>query len=975
MRVHELAKELGMSNQETLDLCGKLGVGVKTQSSTIIDQQADRVRARAVRDGLKRDVQPEEPKPVKKAAKKAAPKATTEEAGDAKPVKKAAKKAVAKKAPAKKAAAKKTEATEEVVVETSVVATPAPIVESHAAPITSARPVTSSAPITSARPVAKAAPVAAPAPVSAPAPKKPTEVTPAVPQTPAAEVAPATPSAPQPPRMGPSGRPIPPPPGSGRPIPPPPGRPGGAPGAGRPPMGGRPAGPGAGARTGRIPASALGRGPVGTGGPMRPSGPGTRGPGGPGAGRPSGPGAGRPGGGPGRPGGPGAGRPGGGFGGPGAGRPGGGPGGPGGPGGGRPGGGGPGGRGNGQRRSPKKKSRARRRQDFDEMLPQATTSYSQSNAPVPEGVVIIERGSSAQEFAPKLNRTSADVVRYLMEHGEMVTATMTLADEQMELFALEVGAEILLVDPGQQEEMELQALFDDSDDDTPELQQPRSPIITVMGHVDHGKTTLLDRIRSANVVSGEAGGITQHIGAYQVEKDGKSITFIDTPGHAAFTKMRARGAQVTDIVVLMVAADDGVMPQTIEAISHARAAEVPIVVAINKIDKDNADVPRVMAQLAEHELTPEAWGGETIVVEMAAQSGLGVDDLLEQLSVVSEIGELTANPTGRAKGIVLEAQLDIGRGPVATVLVDKGTLKVGDPIVAGAAWGKVRALINDKGQQIKEAGPSTPVQVLGLSAVPGAGDEFRAAPNEKTARTVAESREQRYRTLNQRGDARVQRGVKLEDIFTQIQAGEVATLNVIVKADVHGSLEAVTESLRKLERDEVRAAFVHRAVGAITENDIALAAATNATLIGFNVRPDRKVRDLAEAEGVEIRTYEIIYKLIEDIEKAMKGMLAPEFEEVVTGEAEVREVFKSPKVGAIAGCVVRTGVITRGSKVRFLRDGTIIWKGAIQSLRRFKDDVREVREGFECGLSLTDFQDLKQGDLIETFELRELARD
>ena len=972
-----------MTNQETLDLCGKLGVGVKTQSSTIIDQQADRVRARAERDGLKRDVQPEEPKPVKKAAKKAAPKKVAEDGSEEKPVKKAAKKAVAKKAPAKKAAAKKSDAASEAVVETAPAAEQTAVVESHAAPITSARPVTSATPITSARPVGKVAPVPAPAPTpvatpvepAAPAPVQPAQAAPTEPSAApaAASSAPTAPRPPQPPRVGPSGRPIPPPPGSGRPIPPPPGRPGGAPGAGRPPMGGRPSGPGAGrpggpgagARTGRIPASALGRGPVGTGGPMRPSGPGTRGPGGPGAGRPSGPG---------RPGGPGAGRPGGGFGGPGGGRPGGGPGGPGGPGGGRP-GGGPGGRGNGQRRSPKKKSRARRRQDFDEMLPQATTSYSQSNAPVPEGVIIIERGSSAQEFAPKLNRTSADVVRYLMEHGEMVTATMTLADEQMELFALEVAAEILLVDPGQQEEMELQALFDDSDDDTPELQQPRSPIITVMGHVDHGKTTLLDRIRSANVVSGEAGGITQHIGAYQVEKDGKSITFIDTPGHAAFTKMRARGAQVTDIVVLMVAADDGVMPQTVEAISHARAAEVPIVVAINKIDKDNADVPRVMAQLAENELTPEAWGGETIVVEMAAQSGLGVDDLLEQLSVVSEVGELTANPTGRAKGIVLEAQLDIGRGPVATVLVDKGTLKVGDPIVAGAAWGKVRALINDKGQQIKEAGPSTPVQVLGLSAVPGAGDEFRAAPNEKTARTVAESREQRYRTLNQRGDARVQRGVKLEDIFTQIQAGEVATLNVIIKADVHGSLEAVTESLRKLERDEVRAAFVHRAVGAITENDIALAAATNATLIGFNVRPDRKVRDLAEAEGVEIRTYEIIYKLIEDIEKAMKGMLAPEFEEVVTGEAEVREVFKSPKVGAIAGCSVRTGVITRGSKVRFLRDGTIIWKGAIQSLRRFKDDVREVREGFECGISLSDFQDLKQGDLIETYELRELARD
>jgi translation initiation factor IF-2 len=601
--------------------------------------------------------------------------------------------------------------------------------------------------------------------------------------------------------------------------------------------------------------------------------------------------------------------------------------------------------------------------------------YTASNAPVPEGIVVIERGSSAQEFAPKLNRTSADVVRFLMEHGEMVTATMTLADEQMELFAIEVGAEMLLVDPGQQEEMELQALFDDSDDDDPEQQMLRSPVITVMGHVDHGKTTLLDRIRSTSVVTGEAGGITQHIGAYQVEKNGKSITFIDTPGHAAFTKMRARGAQVTDVVVLMVAADDGVMPQTIEAISHARAAEVPIVVAINKIDKDNADVPRVMAQLAEQGLTPESWGGDTIVVEMAAQSGLGVDDLLEQLNVVSEIEELTANPTGRAKGIVLEAQLDIGRGPVATVLVDKGTLKVGDPMVAGAAWGKVRAIVNDKGQQIKEAGPSSPVQILGLSAVPNAGDEFRAAPNEKTARTVAESREQRFRTINQRGDARVQRGVKLEDIFSQIQAGEVATLNVIIKSDVHGSLEAVTESLRKLESEEVRAAFVHRAVGAITENDIALAAATNATLIGFNVRPDRKVRDLAEAEGVEIRTYEIIYKLIEDIEKAMKGMLAPEFEEVVTGEAEVREVFKTPKVGAIAGCSVRTGVITRGSKVRFLRDGTIIWKGAINSLRRFKDDVREVREGFECGIGLSDFQDLKPGDLIETFELREIARD
>jgi translation initiation factor IF-2 len=602
------------------------------------------------------------------------------------------------------------------------------------------------------------------------------------------------------------------------------------------------------------------------------------------------------------------------------------------------------------------------------------TQYTNSNAPVPEGTIVVERGSSAQEFAPKLNRTAADVVRYLLEHGEMITATMSLGDDQMELFALEVGAEIILVDPGQQEEMELQALFDDSDDEDEELLQPRPPVITVMGHVDHGKTTLLDRIREANVVAGEAGGITQHIGAYQVVKDGKKITFIDTPGHAAFSKMRMRGAQVTDIVVLMVAADDGVMPQTIEAINHARAAEVPIIVAVNKIDKENADPQRVLSQLAEYELVPEAWGGDTIVVEMSAQQNLGVDDLLDQLNVVAELEDLQANPDGRAKGIVLEANLDIGRGPVATVLVDKGTLKVGDPIVAGAAWGKVRALINERGEQIKEAGPSTPVQVLGLSMTPQAGDEFRAAPDEKTARVVAESREQRMRVLNQRGDARVQRGVKLEDIFTQIQAGEVATLNLVIKADVHGSLEAVTESLRKMERDEVKVAFVHRGVGGITENDITLAAATNATLIGFNVRPDRKSRDLAESEHVEIRTYEIIYKLLEDMERAMLGLLAPEFEEVVTGEAEVREIFRVPKLGAIAGCFVRTGTITRGTKVRFLREGTIIWKGSIQSLRRFKEDVREVREGFECGIGLSDFQDLKPGDLIETFEEREIAR-
>ena len=593
---------------------------------------------------------------------------------------------------------------------------------------------------------------------------------------------------------------------------------------------------------------------------------------------------------------------------------------------------------------------------------------------MPQGTIVVERGVSAQEFGPKLNRTAGDVIKFLLQHGEMLTVTMGLSDEHMELYALDLGADLLLVDPGQQEEVQLQALFDDSDDDDEELLESRPPVITVMGHVDHGKTTVLDRIRSANVVAGEAGGITQHIGAYQVERDGHRLTFIDTPGHAAFTQMRARGAEVTDIVVLVVAADDGVMPQTIEAINHARAAEVPIVVALNKIDKDNADPQRVLSELSELELVPESWGGDTIVVEMSALENLGIDDLLDQLLVVAELEDLQANPTGRAKGVVLEANLDKGRGPVATILVDKGELKIGDPIVAGPAWGRVRAMINDRGEQIKVAGPSMPVEVLGLASVPEAGDEFRSAPDEKTARTVGEAREFHRRVRDQRGDARVKSGVKLEDIFDQIQSGESATLNLVLKADVQGSLEAVTESLRKLGRDEVDLTFVHRAVGAITENDITLAATTNSTIIGFNVRPDRKAREAAEVEGVEIRTYEIIYKLLEDIEQAMVGMLAPEYEEVVTGDAEVREIFRVPRIGAIAGCLVQNGVITRGSKVRFLRNGTIIWKGSVSSLRRFKDDAQEVRAGFECGIGLSDFQDLKPGDIIETYDEREIAR-
>ena len=601
-------------------------------------------------------------------------------------------------------------------------------------------------------------------------------------------------------------------------------------------------------------------------------------------------------------------------------------------------------------------------------------SYTPVDAPVPEGEVVVERASTALDLGPKLNRTAADVVRFLMQAGEMVTATQSLSDDMIELFAAEIGAEIRLVDPGEEQEVELQKLLvidDESGDDAP----LRPPVITVMGHVDHGKTLLLDRIRNANVADGEAGGITQHIGAYQVERDGQKITFIDTPGHAAFTQMRARGAESTDIVILMVAADDGVMPQTIEAINHAKAAEVPIIVAVNKIDRENADVDKAIAGVAEHNLVPEEWGGDTIFQRISALQNIGVDELLDQILLVAEVEDLRATPEGRAQGVVLESNLDIGRGPVATVLVQSGTLRVGDPMVAGAAWGRVRALINDHGEQVKEAGPSTPVQVLGLSEVADAGREFVVAPNEKVAGRVADTREhwQRQSSLGREAHA-LAGGAKLEDIFDQIQRGEAATLNLIIKADVNGSLEALTESLRKLERDEVKIGFVHRGVGGITENDIQLAATANATIIGYGVRPDRKARDLADAEKVEIRTYEIIYHLLEDIESAMVGLLAPEFEEVVTGDAEVREIFSVPRIGKIAGCYVLNGVITRNSKVRFIREGTIIWKGTVQSLKRFKDDAREVAAGYECGIGLSDFQDLRPGDIIETYEEREIER-
>jgi len=914
---------------------------VKSHSSSLDGAYADQVRRKAEREGLIRDEQPVEEKPAKKpAAKKAAAKkpaadkpepapqpeaaptpeaAAAEPAVDPAPVSPPAESAApADPAPAEPAAVASEPTSIPAETARKVVSSkpasgrpvPRPVESDPATP----RPT---APRPAAEPAARATP--APRPTAPPAASAPPAAPPASapPAAPAAEAAPAAPSGPP---LSQSGKPIPPPPGpplsrSGKPIPPPPGL------GGRGPAPTRPGGPG------RSPGGPAGRGP-------RPAGS-------PGGGFNRGPGGGFPPGGGGAPGGP--------------------------PGRGRGPGGGP--------RPPRRKGR--RRRNREELQPMDIPTYTPATAPVPEGVSVIERASTPQDLGPKLNRTAADVVRFLLQQGEMVTATQSLSDEMIELFATDVGAEIRLVNPGEEQEVELQKVLDlDDEEDIDYDSLPhRAPVITVMGHVDHGKTKLLDQIRNANVVAGEAGGITQHIGAYQVIKDGKPLTFIDTPGHEAFTAMRARGADSTDIVVLVVAADDGVMPQTLEAIQHARAAEVPIVVAVNKIDRENADPNRVLQQLSEHDLVPEAWGGDTIVCEISALQNIGIDELLENLTVVAELEDLRADPEGRARGTVLEAHLDMGRGPVATILVQRGTLRVGDPLVAGPAWGRVRALITDKGEQVKEAGPSTPVEVLGLSDVAQAGDDFVVAPDERKAKAVAETRERWHREASRARDASVMsHGARLEDIFAQIQAGEQAVLNLIVKADVQGSLEAVTESLRKLERPEVKIGFVLRGVGGITESDIQLAATSSATIIGFNVRPGRSARDLAQAEDVEIRTYEIIYKLLEDIEAAMVGMLEPEFEEVVTGDAEVREVFRVPRVGAVAGCMVQNGTITRGSKVRFLREGTIIWKGEISSLRRFKEDVREVQSGFECGVGLSDFQDLKSGDIIETYDLREIPR-
>jgi translation initiation factor IF-2 len=602
--------------------------------------------------------------------------------------------------------------------------------------------------------------------------------------------------------------------------------------------------------------------------------------------------------------------------------------------------------------------------------PQAAAEEALAPAPVPaepEGrTVRISRGSTVKDVAERIGIGATDLIKKLFEAGEMVTITQSLSDDAIELLVRSHGAEPEIVAPEEAEEPEPEA-----EEVDPARLRPRPPVVTVMGHVDHGKTLLLDAIRESDVVSGEAGGITQHIGAYQVHQNGNVVTFIDTPGHEAFTAMRARGAQVTDIAVLVVAADDGVMPQTVEAIDHARAAGVPIVVAVNKVDKPEADPMRVRQQLAEQGVQTSEWGGDFEFVDVSAKTGQNLDKLLETILLVAELQELKADPEMAARGVAIEAHLDKGRGPVATVLVQRGTLRNGDAIVCGAAYGRVRAMLDEHGETIEEAPPGRPVLVLGWSKVPEAGDEFRVVADEKDARHIAQEREARVRAAEQ---VSAKPAVRLEDVLAQVRAGEVAELRVILKADTQGSLEALFEALEKLGTDEVQVRTLRRGVGAVTQSDVELAQADEAVVIGFNVRPDANAREAAEREGVDVRLYRVIYQAVDDIKQALSGLLAPEQQEVSLGEAEVRATFRVPRMGMVAGCYVTRGTLTRGARVRLVRDGAVVYDGRIGSLRRFKDDVREVAEGFECGVGLENFQDVKEGDVLEVYQVREVAR-
>ena len=577
----------------------------------------------------------------------------------------------------------------------------------------------------------------------------------------------------------------------------------------------------------------------------------------------------------------------------------------------------------------------------------------------------VVHGATPQVLAEKLAKSPAEVVKVLFLAGEMVTATTSLSDEAIKLVADQFGyaADIVAL------EDELKFEEEQDDEETGEL-VPRAPVVTIMGHVDHGKTKLLDAIRSTDVVAGEFGGITQHIGAYQAHAGEREITFIDTPGHEAFTAMRARGAGVTDIVVLVIAADDGVMPQTVEALDHARAAGVPIIVAVNKVDKDDADPNRVRTQMVERGVVPSEWGGDNEFVDVSAKSNLNLDSLLDTILVVADLEELTGDPSGRARGTVLEAHLDKGRGPVATVLVRKGTLAVGDALIAGTAYCRIRAMQDENGRAVDRAGPSKPVQILGWSHVPSAGDEFREVEDEREARHIAEEREAKAR----QAELVTTRRATLQDLLRRSETADVVDLNLIVKADVQGSVQALEDSLLKLPQDEVKVNIVRGGAGGITENDVTLALASDAIIVGFNVRPSAGARELAEKEGVDIRTYKVIYDAIDDIKAALSGLLKPEERERILGDAEVRQTFRVPKLGVVAGSYIRSGAIRRNAKARLVRDGVIVYDGRVGSLRRFKDDVAEVREGFECGIGLENYQDMKEGDVIEAYEVEEVAR-
>jgi translation initiation factor IF-2 len=579
--------------------------------------------------------------------------------------------------------------------------------------------------------------------------------------------------------------------------------------------------------------------------------------------------------------------------------------------------------------------------------------------------VEIRSGATVKEVAEAIGVPSPQIIKHLMTMGEMATITQSLSDDAIELVAEEVGRRIRIVTA--EEEDEAPAAFEDA----PEDLRARAPVVTIMGHVDHGKTSLLDAIRSTEVAAGEAGGITQHIGAYQVRHDGREITFLDTPGHEAFTAMRARGARITDVAVIVVAADDGVMPQTVEAIDHAKAAAVPFMVAINKVDKPDANPDRVRQELTRHEVMPSEWGGKHEFVEVSALQKLGLESLLETVLLVADAdADPKANPAAPASGTVIESRLDPGRGPVCTLLVQRGTLRIGDVLLAGDAFGRVRAMTDFKGDPLTQATPSVPVEVLGLDSVPDAGEKFRVVENERTARQLASERSQRLRSE----ELANKRPVSLEDLFARISEGGLKELNLIIKGDVQGSVGALADALAKVEQTEVRLRVIHTGVGAITESDVMLASASQAIIIGFNVRPRPEAKLLAEREGVDVRTYRVIYRAIEDVRDALVGLLEPDIVEEVTGQLEVRATFRSSRLGNIAGCYVTDGIIRRSSNIRLVRDGTVVHEGTIASLKRFQEDVREVSAGFECGVLIEDYNDVKEGDQIEAFERREVAR-